>query len=249
MIRLLTTPAILPENAAGWAAACVTSRALAYGTHERFAPFYGDDAGNILSLLDGNAILSHNAANPEEWAAFLAIQPDIVSFSAAYITASAIAALLQRPCVPQAVLSQQFAAAPLKDGSFKNPSPRLLYPVLHRVFGDALPPFDSWYVDVSHRMRHGLCHAVTVQENGEIVSVAMTVAETPTAAVIGAVATLPVCRNRGYATQCLQSLTTLLSEKNDRKVYILPADTAAHRLYTANGFTVSEEIGTIQIKG
>ena len=83
----------------------------------------------------------------------------------------------------------------------------------------ASQPFDAWYVELSHRLRHANARICAVREHGEVVSVAMTAAESTNAAVIGFVRTLREYRGRGYASGLCRVLgNELLGEK--KKVYI-----------------------------
>ena len=100
-------------------------------------------------------------------------------------------------------------------------SPRELYPLLSACFSEGLPSFDGWYADVSHRLRHGCCRIAVVHENGRPVACAMTTAEGGGAALIGAVATHPDFRGRGYASACVAYLTALLQQER-RQVFLSP---------------------------
>lgn len=93
---------------------------------------------------------------------------------------------------------------------------REIYPILQTGFGETLPAFDAWYADVSHRMRHGVCRAAVVREMGRPVACAMTVAQARDGAVLGAVATLPDYRSRGYASACVTTLAAVLQGEGRR---------------------------------
>ena len=120
-----------------------------------------------------------------------------------------------------------------------------IYPFLSHIF-EAFPPFNAWYADVSHRRRRGLCRSAGVAADGQIVSSAMTVAETADAAIIGAVATHPEHRNRGYASACVTALAAELREEGKR-VFIAPKNENARRLYARIGFEVCGEWGEIEL--
>ena len=81
------------------------------------------------------------------------------------------------------------------------------------------PAFDDFYVDVNHKLRHNAIRLVGVQEDGVLVSIAMTVAESDNGAVLGAVACLPDFRRKGYGSQVVRSLTARLLAQNKR-VYL-----------------------------
>lgn len=102
------------------------------------------------------------------------------------------------------------------------------------------PAFDDFYVDVNHKLRHNAIRLVGVQEDGVLVSIAMTVAESDNGAVLGAVACLPDFRRKGYGSQVVRSLTARLLAQNKR-VYLHRAQDANVSFYEKLGFA---ECGT-----
>ena len=61
---------------------------------------------------------------------------------------------------------------------------------------DSMAPLNAWYPDVSHRIRHDCAKIATILDGENVVSTAMTVAETDTLAVLGQVATHSDYRGR-----------------------------------------------------
>lgn len=74
--------------------------------------------------------------------------------------------------------------------------------------GIAMPSFDAWYVDISHRIRKG-----TARVFGSDTAVALTSAESENAALIGGVAVLPKARGRGLGKRMVTALTKKLFEE------------------------------------
>ena len=69
------------------------------------------------------------------------------------------------------------------------------------VQSDMLPDFESYFLDISHRIRHGVAKVYVIADgSGEIVSTAAVSAISGTAAVIGCVATDSENRKRGLAS-------------------------------------------------
>ena len=101
------------------------------------------------------------------------------------------------------------------------------------------------YADVHHRLRHGLCRLAAVETDGGVAACAMTTAECAGGAVIGAVATLPDYRGRGYASACVSTLAASL-QKEGRRIYLSPKNAGAQRLYAGLGFVPCGEWGTLQ---
>ncbi len=218
---------------------------VAYGTQTRFLSSFTDGRGTFLSVMDGFAVLADltgeatdGAAVDEEWAAFIAMHPDIRRVRCAHAAGERLAAALQAPVATGEV--QRCDACPPSgrtDGLVPVRTVRAegVYRLLCDVFPDgALPPFDAFYVDLSHRLRHGLCRIAAVEDPpGTPLACAMTVAEAPDAVVIGAVATAPQRRRRGYASSCIRALLA----EDARPALIAPNDDAAARLYRSLGFS------------
>lgn len=218
---------------------------VAYGAQTRFLSSFTDGRGTFLSVMDGFAVLADltgdaigGAAVDEEWAAFIAMHPDIRRVRCARAAGEQLAAALQAPVTAGNVL--RCAVCP-PAGQTDGPVPvrtvraEGVYRLLCAAFPDgALPPFDAFYVDLSHRLRHGLCRIAAIEDPpGTPVACAMNVAEAPDAVVIGAVATAPQHRRRGYASACIRALLA----EDARPALIAPADDAAARLYRSLGFS------------
>lgn len=105
------------------------------------------------------------------------------------------------------------------------------------VFGAELRgrAFSEWYADISHRMRHGFSRGVCVRVNGEIASVALTVAETGNAAVIGCVSTKKEYRGRGFASSAVKELAEKLYQEN-RAVFVAVKPDGPKAMYRRLGF-------------
>ena len=73
---------------------------------------------------------------------------------------------------------------------------------------EMLPDFESYFLDMSHRIRHGTARVYVVTNKfGEAVSTASVLASSKTAAVVGCVATDYDNRNRGYASALIAYVT------------------------------------------
>lgn len=83
-----------------------------------------------------------------------------------------------------------------------------------------IPDFENYFLDISHRIRHGVAKVYALTNSGgQIVSTATVLAVSNKTAVIGCVATDFENRNKGYAT----ALVKYVTEKellNNRTVYL-----------------------------
>lgn len=205
----------------------------AYGPKTRFLQFFTDGAGTCMSLMDGTAVIHAPNGLDEEWMTFLSMHTDVRSVRTDALAGEQLAALWQIGMKSGVFMTYRGESKPVSiDTQFT--AYEDLYGFLSEHF--SLPSFDSWYVDVSHRVRHGVCHTATIVENGQVVCNAMTVAETEHDALLGAVATHPDWRRRGLASVCIQTLISTLSNK---MIHISPVDEYAQRLYESLGFAVS----------
>ncbi len=101
------------------------------------------------------------------------------------------------------------------------------------------PAFDDFYVDVNHKLRHNTMRMCGISEQNNLVAVAMTVAESSNAAVLGAVSCHPDYRKHGYGSSIVKYITNMLVDEN-KTVYLHRAKNANRSFYNNLGF---EETG------
>lgn len=230
------------------AAGRILCLAAAYGLSRPFVRFWSGEAGAFVSLLDGQAVAvpSRTGEGREELAVFLAMQPEIreVRSTAAFgrFLAERNPETWTGGKTGEVMTPGEPVAPPARP--VEALTPRELYPLLQSGFGEGLPPFEGWYPDVSHRLRHGLCRVAGIRENGIPAASAMTVAEWPGGALIGAVATRPDCRRRGLASVCVTALTAALQAEG-RRVLLSPKNDHARRLYARLGFLPFGDWGSV----
>lgn len=224
----------------------------AYGLERPFLRIWTDGKGGFASLMDGAAVLSLPRGLDEEWRLFLAMQLEVKSVRGTAEDARRLADTGEWTVSAGAVTAPGSMLGD-PETTTETLSPREVFPILTACFGkEALPSFDAWYTDVSHRVRRRLCRLTGVREAGEPVACAMTVAECGAApcepayggaAVIGAVATLPAARGRGYASACVLTLTRQLMGEG-RRVFLSPKNGRAFQLYAGLGFVPCGEWGS-----
>ncbi len=92
--------------------------------------------------------------------------------------------------------------------------------------------FENWYVDVSHRIRHGCARAYTLNIYGEIVSSGMLSAIYNDSAILSAVQTSPKYRNKGYGSYLVSEM---MSDIKDR-VFLMREENLNEQFYLRLGF-------------
>ncbi len=240
MIRSADSAALASLTPSSEASLRILAAAIVYGTERPFCRFWSDDNGGVLMSAEGVATL-HCAALSDEWATFLSMSPDVHTVRTDGAVARELAALWGTAAACGSVMR---AASVAPQGETSELPPARLYPLISNVFQEAVPPFDSWYADVHHRMRRGRFHARAVCNKDIALSCAMTVAECHTAVLLGAVATHPTARGRGFASACVCTLTHAL-ESEGKVVYISPKNDSAKRLYEHLGFITCGEWGKV----
>ncbi len=87
------------------------------------------------------------------------------------------------------------------------------YSLLSDVFSIGSPaPFDDYFVDMSHRVRHGVSDVYNVYWGDEPISTLSVFAISESAAVLGGIATKRTYQHQGIASAVLRSVTETLSE-------------------------------------
>lgn len=236
IVTVTSRPPLAPDSV------CAVRWLSAYDNYAAypFARFWQDGEGRYASLLDGTMVFVGETVT-DEWLTFMAMQPMLSAVIADGRVGEAIARALDRPCSSVDAMKRTSVTG----AGYKPIPPKEAFALLKEVFAGDLPPFDVWYADVSHRMRHAGCVIGGVMRDGRCVCSAMTTAETVDGAVIGAVATHPDHRRQGLAGQTVADLAAALQQA-DKQVYICPKHEAARRLYETIGFTVCGSVMTIR---
>ncbi len=92
--------------------------------------------------------------------------------------------------------------------------------------------FELWYVDISHRIRHGCANAYTLNVNDEIISSGIFSSIYNNDAVLTAVRTAPEFRNMGYGS----SLVCEMLADIRGTVYLMREKEKNEQFYTRLGF-------------
>lgn len=197
----------------------ILSQLLAYGTGERFLEHWvqleDDKPTAAISRIDGNMTIFCEEAN-EELTEFI----NAVGFGT--ILADKHVFPQYRGVEALMKFSSEAEVKAIEGDSTEtehNPTIREVYSVLEKCKGEGfeVPDFNSFYPDMSHRVRHGLARIFALRVNGQAVSCCMTSAETDKCAIISGVATLPQMRGKGYAGRIVMDM---IGSLGDREVFV-----------------------------
>jgi ribosomal protein S18 acetylase RimI-like enzyme len=184
----------------------------AYGTEYDFARFWLQSDGNriiaLMSRLDGAATV---------WDTGGADYDEIISFFRAVGCNSLMTENVGLPLTAvESGSVMRFCGFPRKTGAGVNDNPRLqgVYDIMSTSFD--VPPFDCWYADMSHRVRHGYAKCYT---NGDFSAAAASFADK--SALIYGVCTVPDMRGRRFASGLVNHITAELSNAGKGDIFIM----------------------------
>lgn len=202
----------------------IWSKAQAYGFDKPFAQFWTDGTA-AYGKTDGAVNIAGKIADPDETRAFLsAVGAETVVCSAEN------AEKLKLQIAAGGVILQKTHTndAPQPPEEI---SPREVYAVLHA--NDMVGAFEPFYLDLSHRMRHGTVRCAGISEDEKRVAAAVAVLGEH-AALLSAVGVLPACHHRGYGRRIVESMERMLPSG---MVYILREENKNEAFYKALGYT------------
>lgn len=217
---------------------------MTYGTGFSFASFYLQESGNQITAavcrIDGNmTICCKKNADIEELNEFI----DIVGYSSLMCDADICGGLNLKSQKTGYIVEfkESKKTSENKEICFSNGFELSdIYDILNRSGFDGLPEKLQWLQDVSTRLKKSTAYAEAINENGKPAACAMVLFETEKAALIGAVATVPECRGKGYAGALVSALAGEMAEKKKR-AELLCANNSIYDFYSRLGFVKTGE--------
>lgn len=193
----------------------IHSQLLAYGTGERFLEHWiqleDNEPRAVISRMDGNITIFCESVNDE-----------ILEFIEAVGYNTILADKELFPQYWSGEVLMRFVGKSETENSDNidfNPTIREIYSILERCRGEGfeVPDFDSFYPDISHRVRHNLSRILAYRLEGKIIACCMTSAETNSCAIISGVACLPEYRGRGYASELIAKI---VKDLDNREIFV-----------------------------
>lgn len=175
----------------------------AYGTKYPFVRFYAQKNNSeitaVICILDNDITLSYipNKADIEELTEFI----NVMGFSTFLCDNDFV---IDREYNCGIVMSSERKTEIVCDYTTVDEYPYLFDLFNFVDYGDV--DFESWYVDISHRIRHGCAKAVTLNKDSEIISSAIFSSIYENNAVLTAVQTSLKFRNEGYASALVSAM-------------------------------------------
>lgn len=190
----------------------ILSQLSAYGTGERFLEHWvqleNETPKAVISRMDGNMTVFCEKSNEE-----------LTEFIQAVGYSTILADSKIFPQYWNGEILMRFvgkAETKISDDIDFSPSIREIYPILESCRGEGfeVPDFDSFYPDMSHKIRHNLSRVFALRLNGKAVACCLTSAETDNCAIISGVACLPEYRGRGYASTLVAEIVKALGNRD-----------------------------------
>lgn len=201
----------------------------AYGTGYDFAVFYKqiNDSGEItaiISKLDSDFTISCSGSDRNELAEFI----DVIGYSSC---------LCDELPNDNRQFDEGIIMASDKKSEFQLPYTEIdEYPKLMDLFNfedyDSTD-FEAWYVDVSHRIRHGCAKAFSINVNDEIVSSGIFSSIYGNDAILTSVHTAPEFRRLGYGTALVSHMMCDIPGR----IYLMREKNKNEGFYTHLGFS------------
>ncbi|MFR8531084.1 MAG: GNAT family N-acetyltransferase, partial [Anaeromassilibacillus sp.] len=234
MIAFVEHPEALASFSGNAFACRIRATAAAYGFTHPFARFWVQGREAALCLLDDVMILDARAgADFDELAAFL----PAAGARTVLCSAEAAQALPFPRRATGEIMALRERAAPVEEAEILwDPSPRLLYPLLcaSQTASFLPPPFEPFYLDLSHRTRHGAARSAAIRAGDSLAACAICSAKTEESAVLSAVAVRPDVRRRGLGARVVLALAASLPVDT---IYIFRASGENEAFYRTLGFT------------
>ncbi|NLJ30290.1 MAG: GNAT family N-acetyltransferase [Clostridiales bacterium] len=211
----------------------ILAAAEAYGLSEPFAQFWTQGESAAVCKLDDTVILEiRRAADLEELASFLRM-----SGASRLLCSWETAGKMSLPAVRRgAVMTlSNIKKYTLPADAQINPGVRDIYSLLCRCESPSfpVPEFEPFYLDLSHRIRHGTALAVGIRKEGALAVCAVCAAMAGPHAVISAVAVAPEFRRMGLGRTVTEALLSRLPQK---KVSVFRAEDENEAFYRSLDF-------------
>lgn len=199
MIERIFTEPVLPEH--GIEAQKIRALFQAYGTGYDFCKFFKQGSA-VLAYLDGSCVLyCDNNADFIELSDFLQVN----GFSDLFCSED-VADMLSKyiPADYQKVISMKFSGNSCPADIREANSLIDLFSIVSTGFDIE---FEPWYLDMSHRIRHGVTRAFQLDEKAALVVQHNINGE----ALLSQIAVVPNFRGNGYASKLIRAVCSVLS--------------------------------------
>lgn len=211
----------------------ILATAESYGLTEPFAQFWTQGNDAAVCKLDDAAILdAGKSADLEELVHFIRM-----AGASRLLCSGETAGQIGLPVARRGEIMtlSNIKKYMLPGGAQRNPGVREIYSLLCRCETPSfhVPEFEPFYLDLSHRIRHGTALAEGLRSGEALAACAVCTAQTETQAVISAVAVAPEHRRKGMGRAVVEALLSQLPQK---RVSVFRAEGENEAFYRSLGF-------------
>lgn len=237
MVRLIEEKKELDFLPADPYAARITALAETYGTEHSFAMFWVQETDGesvaAVSRVDGNmTVCGLENTDFEELSAFV----NAVGFTSLTCDAEVMKKLGFEPSKSSFTVEYKGGAAIGNAEKIHECDKRKIYDLLC-MCGFELGDYNAFLADVCARLNKGTASFAAVMNENEPCACAFALFEGRKSVLLGAVATNPNARGKGYASELVG---TLAEEKSDKKVFLFCRNDSLADFYAKIGF---EKVG------
>ena len=229
MIRAVgpTEAESLRDLCKGSALGCrIWSLCRAYGTETGFSRFWIQNEDTAVGMLDGDAVfLPGNSADFEELEFFFRAAGAVRVLG----DARASDRLGRREARGDSLRRAGRPGAERAGDVEENPPVREIYQLLLDCTGPGLEPpaFEPFYLDLSHRVRHGAARSAGIRREGRLAACAVAF-ETEGETLLSSVSVSPPFRGQGLGQAVTEGMLSL-SGKEEAFLFCLPEKTGFYR--------------------
>lgn len=233
MVKLIGNTALLDFLPADPYAARITALAMTYGTDHSFAMFWVQETDGksvaAVSRVDGNmTVCCSENTDYEELSAFI----KAVGFSSLTCDAEVMKNLGFEAAKTSFTVEYKGGAVSADEETVCDCDKKKIYDLLC-LCGFELGDYGAFLADVCARLNKGTATLSAVTDNGEPCACAFALFEGVKSVLLGAVATSPAARGKGYASKLVG---TLANEKSDKKVFLFCRNDSLADFYAKIGF-------------
>ncbi len=200
---------------------------VAYGFDKGFTTFWMEEGGRAAyAMFDGLMLLAGTPSDPQEAADFL-----LMSGAGKVLCTVRASEELGLDIVKTGDILKKVLPGSPAIAKEEPPSVREIFSLLHSC--GMADDFEPFYMDLSHRLRHGTAMAFSEEQGGELIGAALVSAITGSSAILSAIAVREDRRREGIGSALVKKAEESLGGKT---VYLFREKNACADFYRKLGY-------------
>lgn len=217
----------------------IASIARAYGFDKRFSMFWIDGRQEtVYCLVDGTMMITGTIVDAREALSFIRFSgAREITCALRNLEILGLASDEAGDILRKEIEGERRAAASCEEAPIREIYALLEEAGMIKEENEDDDTFEAFYLDLSHRLRHGVANVVTERIEGILAGCAVISAILESTAILSAVAVREPFRGKGIGTHLVQQAEALLS---GRMVYIYKESDKKELFYQKLGFTKAD---------